>query len=159
MRYLAALILLAAAFAAATTDAYSQTRQGDAVTFLDHVVRLLAANDYASAYPLLHPEQRRLVSAAEYVACEQMSPVPGRLTSLRVLATTAERIHVAGTKADRVPSTAVSFELRIAASRPRESATVALTAHAVSVAGRWTWIVPARRLALYRSGACGVAPN
>jgi hypothetical protein len=159
MKNLAALIVLIAAFAAATTDAYGQTRRTDAVTFLDHVVRLLAANDYQAAYPLLHPEQRRLVTAWQYVACEQMSLVPGKLTSLRVLQTKRERIHVAGTKPGRVTSTAVSFELQIAASRHQQTATIDLTAHAVSVRGRWTWILPAPRLALYRSGACSVVAN
>ena len=55
MRYLLALVVLAGALAAASSDAYGQTRRGDAVTFLDQVVRFLAANNYEAAYPLLHP--------------------------------------------------------------------------------------------------------
>ena len=157
MRYLFALVVLAGALAAASADAYGQARRVDAVTFLDQVVRFLAANNYEAAYPLLHPQQRRLVSAAEYVSCEQMSPIPGRLTSLRVLETKRERIHVAGTQTWRVASTAVTFELRLVGTVPGESTTVDLTAHAVSVAGRWAWILSARRLALHRSGTCGVA--
>ena len=157
MRYLLALIVLAGAVAVAAGDAYGQTRRGDAVTFLDHVVRLLAANDYGNAYPLLHPVQRRLVSAAEYITCEQSSPIPGRLTSLRVLGTTRERVHVAGSTTRRVPSTAVTFELELTGSLPGETTTIDLTAHAVSVDGRWTWILSPRRLALHRSGTCGVA--
>ncbi|MGN6800059.1 MAG: hypothetical protein ACTHKS_18115, partial [Gaiellaceae bacterium] len=129
------------------------------VSFLGHVVRLLAANDYQAAYPFLHPGQRRLFSAAEYVACEQASPVPGTLTSLRVLERRQERIHVAGTRHGRVPSTAVRFELRLIGTIPGEAVTVDLTAHAVSVAGRLTWILPARRLAVHRSGTCGVIAN
>jgi len=157
MRYLLALILLAGALGLAAADAYGQTRRGDAAPFLSHVVRLLAANNYEAAYPLLHPGQQRLVSAGEYVACEQTSPIPGRLTSLRALKTTHGRIHVAGTNAGSVPATAVTFELRLTGSLPGESATVDLTAHAVAVGGRWTWILSARRLALHRSGTCGVA--
>jgi hypothetical protein len=133
--------------------------RGDAVTFLDHVVRLIAANDYGAAYPLLHPGQRRLVSAWEYVSCEQRSPIPGHLTSLRVLERRRERIHVAGTGAPRVPSTAVTFELRLSGSLPGESATIGLTAHAVAVGGRWTWILSPRRLALHRSGTCVAVAN
>lgn len=156
MRSLLAVIVLAGALTAAAGDASGQTRRGDAAPFLSRVVRLIAANDYEAAYPLLHPGQRRLVSAAEYVSCEQMSPIPGRLTSLRVLETKRERIHVAGTKARRVASTAVTFELRLVGTLPGEATTVDLTAHAVSVAGRWAWILSARRLALHRSGTCGV---
>ena len=86
-----------------------------------------------------------------------MSPVPGRLTSPRVLQSRRELIHVAGTQTRRVASTAVTFELRLVGTVPGESTTVDLTAHAVSVAGRWAWILSARRLALHRSGTCGVA--
>lgn len=129
------------------------------IRFLDHVVRLLAANDYRAAYPLLDPAQRRLFSADEYVACEQMSPIPGTLTSLRVLDSRRERIHVAGASMQRVLSMAVRFELRLTGSLPGEAATVDLTAHAVSVAGRWTWILSARRLTLHRSGTCGIGAN
>lgn len=154
MRYLLALIVVAGAL---TPTASAQTRRSDAATFLGHVVRLLAANDYEAAYPLLHPGQQRLVTSAEYVSCEQMTPVPGKLTSLRVLKTTHGRIHVAGTNPGRVRSTAVTFELRLTGSSRGETATVALTAHAVNVGGHWTWILSARRLALHRSGTCGVA--
>ena len=135
------------------------TAERSSIRFLDHVVRLLAANDYRAAYPLLDPAQRRLFSADEYVACEQMSPVPGTLTSLRVLDSRREQIHVAGASMQRVLSTAVRFELRLTGLLPGEDATVDLTAHAVSVAGRWTWILSARRLTLHLSGTCGVAAN
>jgi hypothetical protein len=157
MRYLFALVVLAGALAAVAGDAYGQTRRADAAMFLGHVVRLLAANDYRAAYPLLHPQQRRLISAEEYVACEQASPIPGRLTSLRVLRSATEKIHVAGTSAGRVPATAVTFELQLTGTLPSESATIDLTAHAVAVGGRWTWILSPRRFALHRSGTCGVA--
>ena len=159
MRNLAALIVLAAALTAAAGNAYGRTDRTDAVPFLSHVVRLIAANDYATAYPLLHPAQRRLVPLADYAACEGLSPVPGRLSSLRVLRTTHERIHVAGTSAGRVPSTAVTFELQLTGSRLEGSATVQLTAHAVSVAGRWAWILSARRLAYDGSGTCGIVAD
>ncbi len=159
MRYLLALIALAAALAVAGRGAAGQTERGGAAPFLGHVVRLLAANDYEAAYPLLHPGQRRLISAGEYVACEQTSPIPGRLTSLRTLRSTTEKIHVAGTGAQRGPSTAVTFELQLTGSLPGETATVDVTAHAVVVGGHWTWILSARRLALHRSGTCGVAAN
>jgi hypothetical protein len=157
MRCALAFLVLAAALAVAAGVASAQSRRGDAVMFLDHVVRLIAANDYEAAYPLLHPDQQRLVSADEYVACEETSPVPGKLTSLRVLKKTLERIHVAGTGTGRVSSIAVTFELRLAGSLPGETADVDVTAHAVTVRGRWAWILSARRLALHRSGTCGVA--
>ncbi len=159
MRNLFASIVLAAAVTVAAGDAYGRPRGGDAAPFLSHIVRLIAANDYGAAYPLLHPAQRRLVKAADYVVCEQMSPVPGKLSSLRVVRTTHERIHVAGTTAGRVPSTAVTFELRLTRSLHHESATVHLTAHAVSVSGRWTWILSERRLALDGSGTCGIVAD
>ena len=157
MRYLLATVALTAALiASTTTDAAAHAGRGDAVGFLGHVVRLLAANDYAAAYPLLHPLQRRLVAGDEYVACESSSPVPGKLVSLRVLRTVHERIHIAGT-AQRAPSTAVTFELRLSGALPGEDAVDGLTAHAVAVQKGWAWILSPRRLALHLSGTCGVA--
>ena len=159
MRHLLALIVLAGAVTAAPGDAHGRAPGGDAAPFLSHIVRLIAANDYAGAYPLLHPAQRRLVNPVDYVACEQLSPVPGKLSSLRVLRITREPIHVAGTSTGQLPSTAVAFELRLTEPLHRESATVRLTAHAVSVSGRWAWILSARRLALDRSGTCGIVAD
>jgi len=159
MRYLLAGVALVGALLAATTqNGAAQTHRGDAVAFLSNVVRLIAANQYQSAYPLLHPDQQRLVSEDDYVACEMTSPIPGKLSSLRVLRTGRNRIHVAGSSTARVPSTAVTFRLRLTGSSPGESATLDLTAHAVAVAGRWAWILSPRRLALHRSGTCGVVP-
>jgi hypothetical protein len=151
------LTLVCAVAAVAAPTSAAKTNRGTAIPFLSHVVRLIAANDYADAYPLLHPRQKRLVSAVEYVSCEQTTRIPGKLTSLRVLRSERERIHVAGTKTPRVASTAVTFQLRLTGSSPGETATVGLTAHAVAVDGRWAWVLSARRLALHRSGTCGAA--
>jgi hypothetical protein len=158
-RILASLVLIGALSAVAAHGAGANTTRGNAIPFLSHVVRLIAANQYQAAYPLLHPGQQRLVSEEAYVACELTSPVPGTLSSLRVLRTVRERIHVAGTSTGRVPSTAVTFELELTGAFPGESATIDLTAHAVAVAGRWTWILSPQRLALHRSGTCGVVPG
>lgn len=155
---LASVALIGALSATAAQAAPARMHRGDAAVFLSHVVGLIAENDYRAAYALLHPDQQRLVSEQEYVACELQSPVPGKLLSLRVLRLVRERIHVAGTDATRVPSTAVTFELLLKGQLPGESAKVDLTAHAVSVAGRWRWILSARRLALHRS-SCGVVAS
>lgn len=53
----------------------------------------------------------------------------------------------------------MTFELQLTSSLHRESATIRLTAHAVSVAGRWAWILSARGLAYDRSGTCGIVAD
>jgi hypothetical protein len=129
---------------------------GSPAVFLTHVVRLIAANRYAEAYPLLNPQQKRLISEREYVQCELASPVPGHLSSLRVLRITQQRIQVAGGSRRPVPATAVTFKLKLTGTLPHETATVAVTAHAVPAGHHWTWILSRARLALHRSGTCGV---
>ena len=115
---------------------------GSPVRFLSHVVRLLVANRYADAWQSLDPADRQLAPEPVYVACESLTPIPGRLASLRALHVGHDRVGVA-----------VRFRLRIA--EAGFTTTVVLTAHAVVAGRRWAWILPPARRALYRDG-CGL---
>jgi hypothetical protein len=112
------------------------------VRFLSHVVRLLVANRYADAWYSLDPADQELAPEPVYVACESLTPIPGRLVALRALRVGHDRIGVA-----------VRFRLRIA--DMGAATTVDLTAHAVVAGRRWAWILPPARRALYRDG-CGL---
>jgi hypothetical protein len=120
----------------------SSKPHGSPVRFLSHAVRLLAANRYADAWKSLDPADQKLAPEPVYVACESLTPIPGRLVSLRVTRVGHDRIGVV-----------VRFRLRLAAPGLPEEA-VALTAHAVVAGHRWAWILPPARRALYRAG-CG----
>src|SRR5262245_13873971 len=84
-------VLLAAGLSAATDPscaggaaaAQRSAAAADAPSFARHVVRLLAENRYAAAWPLLHPAHRRAAGQGEYVRCERLSPVPGVVVSVQ----------------------------------------------------------------------------
>src|SRR5262249_3370040 len=70
---------------------------GDPVSFLRATIAQIAANEYAEAWTTLEPVQQGLVPRGRYVRCESASPIPGVLSSLRVLRVSHEEIRVAGT--------------------------------------------------------------
>jgi hypothetical protein len=156
-----ALVLAAGASAVATVAVARAFEPGpslgDPVAFLRATVAQIAANDYAEAWNTLEPAQRGLVPQARYVRCEAASPIPGVLSSLRVLGIRNEEIHVAGTSG-RSPARAVTFRIVITEPSLHQSVAVVDTVHAVEADGRWAWILPAKRLALDRSPTCG-APD
>jgi hypothetical protein len=125
----------------------------DAADFAAHVVRLIAANDYGSAWPLLHPGHQRVAGRAGYESCEALSPIPGELERLRVLDVRRERVDVPGVGRP-VPGVAVRLSFRLADRTLGMSVRVAYTVHVVRVDGGWRWLLPAARYELYRSGRC-----
>jgi hypothetical protein len=154
---------LVAAAAIATTSASAmprreqrQQRAGSPVVFLAHTVRLLAANRYSEAWISLNPLQQHVAPFQAYVACESQSPIPGQLVSLRALHVRNEKVEVVPAQ-PLVASTAVTFALRLAGAAVPGGVRIVLTAHAVAVDSRWTWIMPSARLKLYRQG-CGTDP-
>lgn len=123
--------------------------EGSPARFLSRIVRLLVANRYSEAWKWLDPADQELAPEAVYVTCESLTPVLGRLVSLRTLHVGHDRIGVA-----------VRFRLRIADEAQPQETTVLLTAHAVIAPGRWAWILPQARRALYRHGCdLGRPPN
>jgi len=153
-----ALVTAAAASAFATVAVaralQPSTGLGDPVPFLRATIAQIAANDYAEAWNTLEPTQQGLVPRDRYVRCESASPIPGVLSSLRVLGIRKEQIQVAGTSG-RSPARAVTFRIVISEPALHESVKIVDTVHAVEVDGRWAWILPAKRLALDSSATCG----
>ena len=85
--------IVAAGSAASTRHVHSQPAGSPAV-FLAKIVRLLAANRYAEAWPSLNSLQQAIAPLQAYVACESQTPVPGQLVSLHVLAVRHEPASV-----------------------------------------------------------------
>ena len=126
------------------------------VAFLRGVIRLLAANKYASAWTSLDPGQQRLVGGQRsYVRCESLSAIPGRLDRIEVLDAHPERVVVPGSGGLRTRSTVVTFRLTFAPRPSQRPVVVRVRAHALRSQGRWAWMIPAKRLALHQSGLCG----
>jgi hypothetical protein len=128
------------------------------VAFLRGVIRLLAANKYASAWTSLDPGQQRLIGQRSYVRCESLSAIPGRLHHIELLDAHTERVVVPGS-GERQRSTVVTFRLMFAPRPPLAAVVVRVRAHALHRHGRLAWMLPAKRLALHRSGQCGSASS
>jgi hypothetical protein len=129
-------------------------REG-AVIFLESVITAIAANDYAQAWQSLHPIHQAVAPEEEYVACEDLSPIPGMLKSLVPVHVRHRPVSVAGLP-KKVRGVAVTFRLRFENSALGARAGVTLTAAAVKVAGQWAWLLPSARYELYRDDVCGV---
>lgn len=154
-KHLTALAVLAVTLAATTGAATAQRERrqpaGSPAAFLTQIVRLIVANRYAQAWVSLNPRQQARAPLDTYVACEAQSPIPGHLTSLRILRVRHELVQIVPDQAP-VAGTAVTFAFRLAGAAVPEGVPVVLTAHAVAEGARWTWIVPPARLQRYRNG-------
>jgi hypothetical protein len=137
-------------------QASTPSREGAAI-FLEGVITAIAANDYAQAWQGLHPIHQAVAPEEEYVGCEELSPIPGTLESLVPVRVRHRPVKVAGLP-KRVRGVAVTFRLRFENKALGASAGVTLTAAAVKVAGRWTWLLPSARYELYRDDACNGSP-
>jgi uncharacterized protein YchJ len=127
----------------------------DPVAFLRSVVAKIAANDYDHVWQTLHPSQQRVATKQQYVQCEQLSPIPGRLDSIELVRSQPERIAVAGGEAQgEVDSEAATFRVTITEPTLNDRVVVPMTVHAVAVDGRWRWILSPKRFDLYRTKSC-----
>lgn len=160
---LCALVVTAVGAALTDTEPLAQTSRArpssvPAATFLRRVIRRLATNDYARAWASLDPRQQLLVDQRAYIRCESLSAIPGRLDRIDVLDAHSERVVVPGSDGRPLRSKVITFRLTFAP-RPSQSAVlVRVRAHALRSNGRWAWMLPAKRLALHRSGQCGTTP-
>jgi hypothetical protein len=151
-----AVVFAAGGIGAPRSAAAQRAERDTAVPFVRTVVRLIAENRYAAAWPLLHPAHRRAAGRSEYVACERRSPIPGRVLSVRAGAEFDAAVALA--PGLRVESRAVRISVVLLDLATLERTEVRDTVNAVRVDGRWTWVLPPDRVARYRAGACPDAP-
>jgi hypothetical protein len=148
------VVLLAGAAVVLTGNSVASAAPPSKVgAFMKGVVRQIVTNDYEHAWLSLHPAQQQLVPQEDYVRCELQSPIAGRLAWIKVVRVTNARFAVGGL-ARRVAGKAVALRIKLVDDDTGASVVVAHTAHAVAVAGRWRWILPAQRIGLYSSSAC-----
>jgi hypothetical protein len=155
----ASVVLLAGGIAAAerAPEARPATpARVDAATFARRIVGLIAENHYAQAWLRLHPRHQQAAPLAEYVSCEKLSPIPGRVLSVTAGRPSDEPIRLAPGLS--VPSKAIPVRVVLLDLAVGESSTIVATVHAVRANGRWTWILPQARLAEYAAGRCAGAP-
>jgi hypothetical protein len=148
-------VVVAAACSAVSSGATGHARATQSpVAFLERVVASLVANDYGTAWQGLHPLHQAVADEAEYVACEQLSPVPGRLDSVTPIAMRRKAVAVAGL-VRRVRGVVVTFRLHLSDTASGATSSFTVKAATVRVGGRWAWMLPRERYELYKADACG----
>jgi hypothetical protein len=141
----------------AIADQDSSPSRESAVVFLEGVIAAIAANDYAQAWQSLHPLHQAAAPEQEYVACEELSPIPGTLESLTPVRVRHKLVTVAGLPR-AVRGVAVTFRLRFEDQALGASTAVTVTAATARVGARWVWMLPRARYELYRDDGCTVSP-
>jgi len=141
-----------AASRALAGGAAGQNAQG-ARAFAIRIVRLLGSNRYAEAWASLHPLHQEVAPLSRYVECESLTPIPGRITSIRALRTWSAPAQVAGL-ADPVPGMKVKLRIVISEASIPARTVVVKTVAVVRVPQRWAWLLPPSRYAAYAAGEC-----
>ena len=142
------------ALSAALPASGARAPQEDPARFLTRIIGLVVTDNYASAWPTLHPAHQDVAPRDEYVSCEQLSPVGWKLRSAAVVRV-AKRLGAVPGATEPVPVTAVTLRLRIENTRLKTEGVFTHTFTAVVVGSRWTWILTPTRYKLYRDDVCG----
>jgi hypothetical protein len=141
------------ALGVATPRAHAASHFADARGFAVRIVGLIGENRYAEAWASLHPLHQQAAPLERYVQCENMTPIPGRITSLRTLRVWAAPVHVAGLP-NPIRGTKVTLRIVIADRSIPARVVVVKTVSLVKVARNWVWLLPAARYAAYLAGEC-----
>jgi hypothetical protein len=133
--------------------AVGNNRRATASAFASRIVRLIGENRYAEAWASLHPLHQQVVPLERYVECENLTPVPGQITSLRTLRAWNAAVDVAGLPSP-VPGTKVKLRIVLADASIPARVVVVKTVALVKVARHWVWSLPRARYAAYLAGDC-----
>lgn len=129
------------------------SRLAAASAFAAHIVRLIGENRYAEAWNSLHPLHQQAAPLERYVACENLTPIPGRIASIRTLRVWDTPVRVAGLP-ERVRGAKVKLRIVVSDPSALERTAVVKTVGVVRVAGRWAWLLPPSRYDAYAAGEC-----
>ncbi len=142
---LATAALIAALLAGCGSSRSSGTTAGQqsAADFIRQVTTQFSLGQTGPLWDTLHPADQAIVSRARYMACHTSSGF--ELQKFKVLQTYPDTVEIAG---KATPSTAVS--VRATADDGVTTATI----HAVSLNGKWRWILSPVDFAAYKQGRC-----
>ncbi len=146
------LVTAVASFASVAWFVPRASEPTSADVFARGIVGLIAENRYGQAWQRLHPSHQRSARYADYVMCEKLSPIPGRLISVTAGRVADERVAIRPGRL--VSSKAVRVDIVLRDLAGEESTVVATTVHAVPFNGSWRWVLPQDRLADYAAGRC-----
>ena len=126
------------------------TADREAGIFITRILREEINGQWNVQWGDLHPGHQRLITRAEYVACSRaMGTHTGNGKEVfRVLDVRDEAIHVRGVPQKTSKLVTIMFH------PAGNAAGLTYRLHAVSVGGRWTWILGGRFLTAVARGRC-----
>jgi hypothetical protein len=114
-----------------------------AADFIRQVTTQFSLGQTGPLWDTLHPADQAVVSRARYMACHTSAGF--ELQNFTVLQTYSDPIDIAG---KTTPSTAVTVRVN------SDNGVTTATIHAVSVNGKWRWILSPTDYAAYKQGKC-----
>ena len=121
--------------------------------FYTSLIREKATGQYELAWESLHPFHQRFAPRMTYIQCENQTAFPGRLLDVSVVRVIDEPVQIAG-EDHTVPAKAVTIKVSVDYPGISKPVVVEDTYHAISVGGRWTWILTRANFADYKAGNC-----
>jgi hypothetical protein len=115
--------------------------------FATHVVRQIVHNQYSHVWEDMHPVDQKVAPFAEYISCENRSPVIAAPRTMKVVRVDDESVGLGNGKF--VDSKAVRVRLGFAGGFK-----VTHTVHVVARDGKWKWILPPWRFRDYKADRC-----
>lgn len=116
---------------------------GAAGDFIRQVTTQFSRGQSGRLWDTLHPADQAIVSRARYTACQSNSGFD--LMKFKVLETYADTVDIAG---KATPSKAVSVQVTT------DDGMTTATMHAITLNGKWRWILPPADYAAYKQGKC-----
>jgi hypothetical protein len=121
----------------------SQSGTESAPDFVRRITTAFSRDQSGRLWDELLPADQRLVTRARFVECQ--AGEGWNLRSIKVLETYDDPVHVGATS---LPSQAVT--VRVAS----DDGVTTATMHAVSVGGKWRWVLQPSDRKAYQSGKC-----
>ena len=143
----ATALLLVAVAVLAGCGSTTATPKDDPAKFAVKVLNQLVRNQYASAWRDLHPADQRVAPLAEYVGCENRTPILARPLTIKVLMVNDESVGLGNGRF--VDSKAVGVRLGF-----EGNLKLTHTVHVVALNGHWRWILPSWRFRDYKADRC-----
>ena len=145
-RALLLVILVGVSLSAVAASAASTEGAG---AFMTRILREEIHGQWGLQWSQLHPGHQRLITRAQYVQCSRAMKTDFATGQeiFRVLGVRDEKIAVEGVPQRTSKRVTINFR------QPGKTG-LTYTVHAVSVGGRWTWILGGRFLTAVSHGQC-----
>jgi hypothetical protein len=138
----AALVAALSTGCGSSNSSYGGGGSQSAADFIRQVTTQFSRAQFGPLWDTLHPADQAIVSRARYMACQGSG---FDLTKFKVLQTYADTVYVAGRS---TPSTAVSVQVT------SDDGLTTATMHAVTINGKWRWILSPSQYSTYKQGKC-----